>query len=53
MKNLKKVSRDQLKSINGGSGFINLPCGGGCCPPPGVRKCPGLICPAVICPKYD
>ncbi|MBK1896028.1 bacteriocin-like protein [Chryseobacterium paridis] len=40
MKNSKKISRDQLKSINGGAAG----CAEICCPPPGIKKCPWLYC---------
>ncbi|MDN3693897.1 hypothetical protein QWZ06_17210 [Chryseobacterium tructae] len=55
MKNLRnsKLSREQLKNVSG-SGII---IGGGqcsrqCCPTDGLPKCPGMICPAVVCPQY-
>jgi len=40
MKNCKKISRDQLKSINGGASG----CSEACCPPPGIKRCPWVIC---------
>ncbi|WP_423750006.1 bacteriocin-like protein [Chryseobacterium carnipullorum] len=40
MKNYKKISRDQLKSINGGA----LSCSEACCPPSGIKRCPWVIC---------
>ncbi|MGE8434322.1 MULTISPECIES: bacteriocin-like protein [Chryseobacterium] len=42
MKNSKKISRDQLKSINGGA----LSCSEACCPPPGIKRCPWVYCVA-------
>ncbi|WP_165579317.1 bacteriocin-like protein [Chryseobacterium sp. BLS98] len=39
MKNFKKISRDQLKSINGGAS-----CSEACCPPPGIKRCPWVLC---------
>ncbi|WP_185151615.1 bacteriocin-like protein [Chryseobacterium sp. SN22] len=49
MKNLKKVSRSEMKSISGGGPFIN--CSNKCCPDDGRPRCPRLICPAVVCPQ--
>ncbi|WP_066678359.1 MULTISPECIES: bacteriocin-like protein [unclassified Chryseobacterium] len=40
MKNLKKVSRTQMKGINGGA----LTCSQECCPPPGIKRCPNIYC---------
>ncbi|WP_164998566.1 bacteriocin-like protein [Chryseobacterium sp. 3008163] len=40
MKNLKKVSRNQMKGINGGA----LGCSQACCPPPGIKRCPNIYC---------
>ncbi|WP_165569113.1 bacteriocin-like protein [Chryseobacterium piperi] len=42
MKNFKKVSRDHLKNINGGAAG----CSETCCPPPGTKRCPWVICVA-------
>lgn len=42
MKNLKKVSRSQMKSINGGS----KTCSEACCPTDGRKRCPWVICVA-------
>ncbi|UZT97816.1 hypothetical protein ODZ84_22030 [Chryseobacterium fluminis] len=50
MKNLKKVSRQQMQSIAGGIIITN--CSNQCCPDDGRPRCPRLICPAVICPQY-
>ncbi|MDR6403345.1 MULTISPECIES: bacteriocin-like protein [Chryseobacterium] len=50
MKNLKKISREQLKNIAGGGIIRN--CSPKCCPDDGRPRCPGLICPAVVCPQY-
>ncbi|WP_175620469.1 bacteriocin-like protein [Chryseobacterium schmidteae] len=52
MKNLKKISRNQMKNITGSDGIIVKQCVNICCPPPGQIKCPKLICPAVVCPQY-
>ncbi|OVE55597.1 hypothetical protein B0E34_15340 [Chryseobacterium mucoviscidosis] len=49
MKNLKKVSREQMKSIAGGELVRN--CSNKCCPDDGRPRCPGLICLAVLCPN--
>ncbi|WP_344831309.1 bacteriocin-like protein [Chryseobacterium ginsenosidimutans] len=49
MKNLKKISREQMKSISG-AGIIRN-CSYKCCPDDGRPRCPGLICPAVLCPQ--
>ncbi len=49
MKNLKKISRDQLKGIQGG-GLIRV-CSHQCCPTDGKPLCPGVYCPAVVCPE--
>ncbi|MBO6185979.1 MAG: hypothetical protein J6O88_15070 [Chryseobacterium sp.] len=40
MKNLKKVSRSQMKGINGGAST----CSQECCPPPGIKRCPNIYC---------
>ncbi|WP_175620470.1 bacteriocin-like protein [Chryseobacterium schmidteae] len=40
MKNLKKVSRSQMKDINGGAST----CSQECCPPPGIKRCPNIYC---------
>ncbi len=45
MKNLKKVSRNQLKGISGGASG----CSQACCPPPGIKRCPNIIC-IIACP---
>ncbi|WP_294315956.1 hypothetical protein [uncultured Chryseobacterium sp.] len=45
MKNYKKILRDQLKEINGGASG----CSEECCPPPGIKRCPWVIC-IVACP---
>ncbi|WP_185151651.1 bacteriocin-like protein [Chryseobacterium sp. SN22] len=45
MKNYKKISRDQLKNISGGA----LSCSEACCPPPGIKRCPWVIC-IIACP---
>jgi hypothetical protein len=42
MKNLKKITRGQLKSINGGAAT----CSEDCCPPPGKKRCPWIACVA-------
>jgi hypothetical protein len=40
MKNLKKISRSQMKILNGGG----LTCSEACCPPPGIKRCPNIYC---------
>ncbi|UWX62291.1 hypothetical protein N0B40_08355 [Chryseobacterium oranimense] len=54
MKNLRnnKLSREQLKGINGSGIIIGGNCSNECCPTDGRPRCPRLICPAVICPQY-
>ncbi|MFL9832408.1 bacteriocin-like protein [Chryseobacterium terrae] len=42
MKNFKKISRSQMKNLNGGG----LTCSEACCPPPGVKRCPWVYCVA-------
>ncbi|WP_165570742.1 hypothetical protein [Chryseobacterium luteum] len=54
MKNLRnnKLSREQLKGINGSGIIIGGNCSNKCCPDDGRPRCPKLICPAVVCPQY-
>ncbi|MDC8103561.1 MULTISPECIES: bacteriocin-like protein [Chryseobacterium] len=40
MKNFTKITRDQLKNINGGA----VGCSNDCCPPPGIKRCPSVVC---------
>ncbi|WP_167029543.1 hypothetical protein [Chryseobacterium sp. Tr-659] len=54
MKNLNKskLSREQLKGISGNGIVIDGKCSRLCCPPPGIPRCSGMICPTVVCPEY-
>ncbi|WP_294206182.1 hypothetical protein [uncultured Chryseobacterium sp.] len=53
MKNLKKLSRTELKNVTGAGsvGPIASNCSNKCCPDDGRPRCPRLICPAVVCPQ--
>ncbi|MDQ1095716.1 MULTISPECIES: bacteriocin-like protein [Chryseobacterium] len=53
MKNLKKLSRTDLKNVTGAGsvGPVTSKCSYKCCPDEGRPKCPGLICPPVACPQ--